>query len=171
MRNTAPNRGRFPNLGDVADQHWDAATHGHDGRSQIVNSRDAPDDAHAPLHCALHHDAARRVLVALLNRVLNLGERDVPGEHPIGIDLHLELAEVAAQTLDSRHPRHGQQPVLDVELREIAQGHQVGCARFSLKRELENLVQSPGQARDQRRLGAGRQLRRALLDALGHELT
>ncbi len=87
-----------------------------------------------------------------------------------GIDLHLELAQVAAEPLDRRHAGHRQQAVLHLELGEVAQRHQVDGAGLGLERELEDLVQPAGEAREQRRVGARRQLRRHLADALGDQL-
>ena len=93
-----------------------------------------------------------------------------PRGHPLGIELHLELAQVAAEPLDGGDARHREQAVLHLELGEIAQRHQVRGAGLGLERELEDLVQPAGQARDERRIGARRQLPGDLRHALGDEL-
>ena len=51
----------------------------------------------------------------------------------VGIELNLELPEIAAQPLDGRHARHGEQPVLDLELGQVAQRHQVDGAGLALR--------------------------------------
>ena len=109
--------------------------------------------------------------IRLLDRVQHLVEADAPRRHPLGIELHLELPQVAAKPLDRRHAGHGEQPVVDLELGQIAQRHQVGGAWLGLERELEDLVQATGQAGDERRIGARRQLADDLRDALGDELS
>ena len=88
----------------------------------------------------------------------HLVEADPPRGHAFRVELDLELAQVAAEPLDGGDARHGEQPVVDVELGQVAQRHQVGRARVRLERELEDLVQPAGQARDERRVGARRQL-------------
>ena len=67
------------------------------------------------------------------------------------IELHLELAQIAAEPLDRGDAGHGEQAVLHLELGEVAQRHQVGGAGLGLERELEDLVQPSGEAREQRR--------------------
>ena len=97
-------------------------------------------------------------------------EADAPRGHPLGIELHLELAEIAAESFHRGHAGHGEQPVVHVELGEIAQRHEIGGAWVGFERELEDLVQTAGQAGDQRRIGAGRKLTGDLRHSLGDEL-
>ena len=104
-------------------------------------------------------------------RVQHLVERHAARRHAVGIELHLELAQVAAEPLDRGDAGHGEQPVADLELREVAQRHQVGGARLGLERELEDLVEPAGQAREQRRRRCRAAAARAACgDALGDEL-
>ncbi len=100
----------------------------------------------------------------------HLVEADEPRRHALGVELHLELPEIAAQPLHGGDAGHGQQPVVHLELREIPQGHEIRGARVSLERELEDLVQTAGEAGNQRRIGAGWQLPGHLPDPLGDEL-
>ena len=115
----------------------------------------AAERAHRPFDRALGDDAARGVQVRFLDGVHHVVEADAPRGHALGIELHLKLPQVAAETLHGRHAGHGQQPVVDLELGEIAQRHQVRRAWLGFERELEDLVQPAGQAGDQRRIGPG----------------
>ena len=130
----------------------------------------ATDGAHRPFGAALRDESAGRVDVRVLDRVQHLVERDVPRRHARRVELNLELTQVAAEPLDGGDAGHGEQAVLELELGEVAQRHQVDGAGFRFERELQDLVQAAGQARQQRRVGARRQLRRHLTDALGDEL-
>ena len=49
--------------------------------------------------------------------------------------------------------------------------HQIGRTFVSFERELEDLVEATSQARNERRIRAGRQLSRSLRHALGDELS
>src|SRR4029079_14817925 len=89
----------------------------------------------------------------------------------LGIDLDLKLSEIPAETLDGRDAWHGEQPILHVELREVAQRHQIRGAGLRLERELEYLVQSPGDAGQKRRFCARRELHADLIHSLRDELT
>ena len=60
-------------------------------------------------------------------------ERDDARRHPFGIELNLELTEIAAEALDSGDARHGQQSIVHVVFREIAQRHQI-CGPGSASR-------------------------------------
>ena len=102
---------------------------------------------------------------------MHLVEADAPRRHALRIELHLELAQIAAEPLHRRDAGHGEQPVVDLELGEIAQRHQIRGAGIGFERELEDLVQPAGEARDERRVGARRKLARSLRDALGDELS
>ena len=84
----------------------------------------------------------------------HLVQADAPRRHALGIELHLELPQVSAETLDGRHSRHGKQAVVDFELGKIAQGHEIGCTWLRFERELEDLVQAACEARDEWRVGA-----------------
>ena len=46
----------------------------------------------------------------------DLVETDATGRHPLGIELHLKLAQVSTKLLDRRHAGHGNQTVVDLEL-------------------------------------------------------
>ena len=144
---------------------------GHDRAAQVVDRLRAAERAHGPLDRPLCDDAAGGVQVRLLDGVHDVVQADAPRGHALGIELHLELPQVAAETLDGRDARNGQQPVVHLELGEIAQRHQVGGAWLGFERELEDLVQSAGQAGDERRIGAGGKLPGHLRHPLGHELS
>lgn len=100
----------------------------------------------------------------------DLVQADASGRHALGIQLDLKLPEVPPEPLHGRDAGDRQQPVLDVELGEIAQAHQIGGAGVRFERELEDLVETSGEARDERRLGARRQLAGGLAHAFGDEL-
>ena len=129
-----------------------------------------PHTAHRPLHRPLHDEPAGDVQVRPLNSVKHLVERHATRRHAVRIHLHLELSEIATQALDRCHARHGQQPVANLELSKVAQRHEVYRARLGFQRELENLIQATGEARQQRGLGSGRQLGCRLRDSLRDEL-
>ena len=141
-----------------------------DGLLEIEDGCHSPHRADAPFHRSLRDEPSGGVFVRLLDRVHHLVQRDPAGRHAVGIELHLELAQIAAEPFDGGDARHGQQTVLDFELGEVAQRHEVGGAWFGFERELEDLVQPAGQARHHRRVGALRQLPRGLTDSLGDEL-
>jgi hypothetical protein len=126
--------------------------------------------ADAPLERSLHDEARGCVLVRAAHRVQHLVERHVAHRHAVGVDQHLKLAQVAAEPLDRRDARHRQEPVSYLELGEVAQGHEIDRAGLRLERDLDHLVQPSGDARQERRAAARRQLRRNLRHALGHEL-
>jgi len=98
-------------------------------------------------------------------------ETDEPRRHSFGIELHLKLPEVAAEAFHSGDPWNRQQSIVDLELGQIAQRHQICGAGISLERELENFVQPAGEARDEWWTRSCRKLARDLGDALGDELT
>ena len=170
MRDAAPDRRRLADVGDVAEQHRHISSRGHHGAAEVVNGLRPAERADGPLDRALRDDAARGVHVRFLDRVHHLVEADAPRRHALGIELHLELAEIAAEPLDGRDARHGQEPVVHLELGEIPQRHQVRRAGVGFEREFEDLVETAGQAGDQRRVGAGRKLAGDLRDPLGDEL-
>ena len=151
-------------------KHRRRAAHDDDRLAQILDAGGAAERADGPLHRTLAHEAARGIDVRRSDRVQHLVERHAARRHALRIELHLELAQVSAEAFDRRHAGHGEQPVAHVELREIAQRHQVRRARLRLERELEDLVESTGHAGQQRRLGARRELRGHLRDPLGDEL-
>ena len=101
----------------------------------------------------------------------HLVEADLAGSHPFWIELNLKLAEIPSESLDRRHTRHREQSVLDLELGQVPELHQVGRTLVSFERELKDLVEATGETRNQRRIGAGRQLSRSLRHALGDELS
>ena len=151
VRDAAAHRRRLAHVGDVAEQHRRAAAHRDDRLAQLLDGRRAAQRAHRPLHLPLRHEAAGRVDVRAPRRVHDLVERDAARRHALRIELDLELAQVAAEPLDRGDAGHGEQPVLDLELREVAQRHQVGGAGLGLERELEDLVEPAGEAGEQRR--------------------
>jgi hypothetical protein len=171
MRNAAAHCGCLAKIGHVAEQDRCRAPHRHDRATQIVDRSRAGDRAHRPLHRSLHDEAARGVQVRAFDCVAHLVERDPAPRHAIGIELHLEFAEVAAETLDRRDAGHCQEAILDLELGEVAQAHQIGRTGLGFERELEDLVQPAGQAREQRRIRSGRELGRRLGHSLRDELT
>ena len=79
--------------------------------------------------------------------------------------------EVAAESFDCGNARNRKQPILDVELCEIAQRHQVSGARCCFQRELIDFIETPGDSRQQWRFGSRRQLGAYLIHALGNKLT
>ena len=161
---------RLANVGHIAQQHRHVAPHRDHRVSQILGRADTADRPHRPFDGALRDHPARRVDVRFVDGVEDVVQADASSRHPFRIELHLELTEVSAQPLDGRHARHGEQAVLDVELRQIPQRHQIGAAGVRFQRELEDLVQPPGQTRDERWLGSRRELPCRLRDSLGHEL-
>jgi hypothetical protein len=106
----------------------------------------------------------------LLDRVHHLVERHDTRRHPFGVELDLKLTEIAAEALDSGDARNGQEPIVHVEFREVAQRHQICGPGFGFEGELEDLVQTAGEARDERRIGARWKLAGGLRDALSDEL-
>ena len=103
----APHRRRFANVGDVAEQHRHVAARGHDRAAQVVNGLRAAERAHRPFDRALRDDAAGGVHVRLLDGVHHIVEADAPRRHALGIELHLELSQIAAEPLDSGDAGHG----------------------------------------------------------------
>ena len=170
VRDAAPHRRGLAHVGDVAEQDRHVAPRRDDRAPQVVDALRAAERAHRPFDRALGDDAARRVHVRFLDGVQHVVEADAARRHAFGIELHLKLAEIAAEPFDGRDTGHGQQSIVDLELREVAQRHEVRRAGLGFERELEDLVQPSGQARNQRRVGAGRQLPGHLGDALGDEL-
>ena len=142
---------RLANIGDVSQEHRHVAASGDDGLSEIVDRLCASESPYGPFDRALRDDATRRVVIRLFHGVHDLIEADAPRRHPFRIELDLELSEIAAEPLDCGDAWHREQAIVDLELGKVAQGHQVGGARFCFERKLEDLVQPPGQARDQRR--------------------
>ena len=137
---------------------------------QVVERRDPAHRSDRPLHRALDDDARGGVLVRAFEGVDDLVEGHATPGGPLGVEQDLVLAEVAAEPLDRRDPGYGEEPVLDLELGQVAERHQVYRPRLGLQRELEDFVQAAGEAGQQRGVGPGRHLRRGLRDALGHEL-
>ena len=84
--------------------------------------------AHGPFDGAVGDDPARCIDVRLFHGVQNVVHADGTRGHAVGVEQHLELSEVAAETLHRRDAGDRQEPVVDFELHEIAQGHQVGGA-------------------------------------------
>ena len=109
--------------------------------------------------------------LADLDRVHDLVEAHASRRHALGVEPDLELAKVSAQPFNGRDAGNRQQPVAHRKLGEIPECHQIGGAGFRFQREFENLIQSPGHARQQRRFGPRRQLGSRLCHSLGDELT
>ncbi len=170
MCDPTPHRCRLPNVRDVSEQHGHIPSRRDHGAAKVVNALRSTECADCPLDRALRHDAARCVQVRFLDGVHHIVQADAPRGHALGIDLHLELPQVAAKPFHGGHAGNGQESVVHVELGEIPQRHEIGRARVGLECELEDLVQAAGQARNQRRIGAGGKLTRDLSDSLGHEL-
>ena len=82
VRDAAPDRRRFADVGDVAEHDRDALVNGDDGGAELLDGLHAADRAHGPLGAALHDEAAGRVDVRVLHGVHHLVERHVPGRHP-----------------------------------------------------------------------------------------
>ena len=152
----APHRRPLAHVGDVAQEHRRPAAHRHDGRGDVGDAVGPGVGVDRPLHRALGDEAAGGGGAGALGGVDQLGQRHAAGRHAIGVDLDLELAQVAAQPLDRGDAGHRQEPVLDLVLGQIAQRHQVGGAGVGLDRELEDLVEPAAEARQHRRAGAGR---------------
>ena len=170
MGDTAPDGGRLDHVRDVAEHDRDSFLDRDDRRSELVDGLHAADGAHRPFRAALRDESAGRVDVRVLDGVQHFVQRDVPRRHAGRIDLNLELPEIAAEPLDRGDTRDGEQPVLQLELGQVPERHQVHGAGFGFEREFENLVQPAGEARQQRSIGAGRELRSDLTDTLGDEL-
>ena len=136
-----------------------------------VDASSAPQGSDRPLHRSLTDEATGRVDVRRFNGMDDFVETHATRGHAFRIDLHLELPEIPTEALDGRDTRHREQPILHLELRQIAQPHQIRCAWLCLERELENLVQSSGDARQERRFSSRWELSANLIDSLRHELT
>ena len=160
MRDPSPNRRGLPDLRHVPEEHRRRAANGDHGVPEVLHGPGTPDGAHRPLHRPLSEDPSRRIDVRPFDGVENVVERDAPGGEPIGVELDLELTQIAAEPLDRGNAGNGEQPVLNLELGQVSEGHQVRRARFGLERELEDLVQPAGQTRNEGRIGSGRQLSR-----------
>ena len=170
MCNAAPDGRRLAHIGHIAEEDRHVFPNQDDRISQVVHVSGAADRPDAPLGCALHDETTGGVDVAAFDGVQHVAEAHATGRHAIRINLHLELAKVAAQTFDRRDTRHSEQPVLHVELREIPQRHQVGTSGLRFQREFEDFVQATRQARDKRRVGTGRQFRRCLRHTFRYKL-
>jgi hypothetical protein len=83
-------------------------------------------------------------------------EADQPRRHPFGIELDLELAQIAAESFHGGDTGNGEQSVVDLELGEVSERHEVRRTRVGLEREFEDFVQSPCEARNQRWISASR---------------
>ena len=110
------------------------------------------------------------VLVGPLDRGHHLAQGHAEGRHAVGIELHLELAQVSAEHLDGRHAGHAEEAVPHLVVREIAQLHEAGRPRLRLEDDLHHLVEPAGEAGDQRSVGPRREVPRHLVDPLGDEL-
>ena len=170
VRDAAPDRRGLANVGDVAEQDGHVPPRRDHGAPQVVDALRATERAHRPFDRALGDDAARRVHVRFLDGVHHLVQADASRRHAFGIELHLKLPEIAAQPFHGRDTGHGQQSVVDLELREVPQRHEIRRAWIGFERELEDLVEPAGEAGNQRRIGAGGKLPGDLRDPLGDEL-
>ena len=171
MGDAAPHGCRLANVGHIPEQHRHVAACRDDGSTQVVDRLRATERTHGPLDGALLDDPARRIQVRFFDRMHHVVEADDPGGHPLRIELHLELPEISAETLDRRHAGHGQETVVHLELGDVPQRHQIGGAGIGFQRELEDLVQPAGEAGDERRIRPLGKLTRDLRDAFRHELT
>ncbi len=163
-------RWRLTHVGDVADQHGRRAAHNDHGLTQLVDAGGAAEGSDRPFHRTLTNEATGGIDVRRLHGVHHFVETDPARGHALRIELHLELAQVSAEPFDGRDARDGEQPILHVEFGEIAQRHQIRGARIRFERELEDLVESSGDAGQERRFRTRRQLRPDLIDPLGDEL-
>ncbi len=170
MRDAAPDGRGFKDVGDVSEHDRYAFLHGDHGRAQVLDRLHATNGAHRPLGASLRHEPTGRVHIRVFNRMEHLVECHVSSRHACGIDLNLKLTQVSAQPLHRGDAGHGEEAVLDLELREIAERHEIHGAGLRLQRELQDLVQATGEARQQWRVGPGGQLRADLANALGDEL-
>jgi hypothetical protein len=78
-------------------------------RSSTASARPTARTVHSV--AAAHHEAARAFSVAPDKPWNTSVERHPARRHAVGIELHLELAEVSAQSLHRGDARHRQQPV------------------------------------------------------------
>ena len=152
MGETSAKRRRLEHVRNVGQEHGGRPARGDHGAAQVVDPGRAPDRAHAPFRRPAGDEAGRRVLVRAFQGVEDLVQGDTPRGHPVGVELDLELTEVSTERLHGRDARHGQEPIPDLELGEIAQRHEVERPLFRLEGELEDLVQPAGQAGEERRL-------------------
>ena len=171
VRNAPSDRCRFPNVGDIAEQDWHITSRRHHGAAKVVNGLRTTDGADGPFDRPLGDNPTRGVEVRLLDRVHHIVQADSPRRHALGVELDLELPQIAAEPFHGRDARHGQQPVVHLEFGEIPKGHEIRRARVGLEREFEDLVQTTSEAGDQRRIGPGWQLPGHLPDPLGDELS
>ena len=142
MRHPAASRRRLADIRDVTDQHRGRSAHDDHGLAQVVDAGSAAQRPNRPLHRALADKAAGGVDVGGLNGVNEFVKAHSPCRHALGIDLHLELAQISAEPFNRGDAGNRQQAVLDVELREVAQRHQISGAGIRFERELKDLVEA-----------------------------
>ena len=106
MSDAAPHRGGFPNVGDVAKQDRHVTAGGHHGSPKVVDRLCTSERADGPFDRALRHDAARGIEVGFLDGMQNVVEADQPCRHPLGIELNLELPQIAAEPLNGGDAWH-----------------------------------------------------------------
>ena len=138
-----------PHVGDITEQYRHVAADRDDGRrrsstevgaadSAVPSTRSQPCATMPPEAFRFDSSTACSTLVETdLARQPSVRDRAEPGT---GGD----------NRRDARRPtpRHREQPVLDLELGQIAERHQIGRTRVSFERELKDLVEATGQTRD-----------------------
>ena len=170
MGEASTHGGGLTNVRNVTEKHGHIPADCDDRAPKIIDRLRAPQRSYGPLDRPLRDNAAGGIQIRFVDGVHHVIQTDAPHRHALRIQLDLKLPQVATETLHSRYSGNGEQAVAHFELGEIAQRHEVGCALIRFQRKLENLVQSAGQAGDQRRIGAGRQLVRDLRHPLRDKL-
>lgn len=126
VHGTAADVGSQRHVADVAHQNGGAVhVRAHRHVLEIGDVLDVADSLHHVLGFRVLHDAAADVVVAASNRADDLAERQIVGEQPVRIDVHLVLPDETTNHRDVGNAGHGLELVADVpvlqaaELREI----------------------------------------------------
>ncbi len=119
---------------------------GHHGVANVFHVSRAADRPYTPLNGTFRDEPAGGIEVGALHPVDNFIQGHAPRRHSVGVHLNLKLAKVPAHALHRGHAGHRQQPVADIELGQIAQGHEIALAGFIFQGELENFVQPACEA-------------------------
>ena len=159
---------RFGHAGDVAERHVDPGLAQQHGSGELRPSGGLP--------LGLDDDALVRVIdetsaahaCGVLGRCQDICERQVVLQQPVGMDLNLELLDLAAEDGHLRHAGHGQQARTHRPLGHRAQVHQ----RLLGRRQTDGHHDAGrgGQRRDSWSAHAAGQLSRHRGQAFRHDL-
>ena len=139
---------------------------GDDDVAEVLGSGGAPRAEQRVLLRRMLDVAAAEVRVVLLDAHRDVVQREAVLREQRRIDDDLKLLGLSTPGVHLTHAGNGPQLRLDHPLMEILQLHRAHRAR---QRVLIELAER-GRRQPERWLDAGRQLRRDLLQALGHEL-